>query len=126
MKKYIGTKIIHAIEAKNNSGLEGYSVVYEDGYNSWSPKDTFEKAYREAEGINFGLAIEAMKKGMKVARDGWNGKGMYIYLNFMPEHDQQTEIFDPFITMFTAQKTHQPGWLASQADMLADDWSILN
>lgn len=126
METFIGTKIIKAEKATNRDGDSGYTVEYEDGYTSWSPKEAFEKAYRRTDGLNFGLALEAIKKGEKVARKGWNGKGMYIYLNFMPEADQETKAFDPFITMFTASKTYQPGWLASQADMLADDWEILN
>lgn len=44
-KRYIGTKIILA-EPKAKEGVEGYEVMYEDGYVSWSPKTTFERAYR--------------------------------------------------------------------------------
>ena len=50
MKKYIGVKEIDAEFAIRGEGFltnVGYSVVYEDGYRSWSPRDTFEKAYRE-------------------------------------------------------------------------------
>src|ERR1035437_3146179 len=83
MKRYIGTKIINAKPAQKatrEDGVmqEGYEVQYPDGYVSWSPKEAFEQAYRQADGINFGLAIEAMKKGCSVSRSGWNGKGMYV------------------------------------------------
>ena len=44
MKQYIGTKVIKA-EPEMEEGVEGYKVVYEDGYVSWAPKDVFEKAY---------------------------------------------------------------------------------
>lgn len=44
---------------------DGYYVVYEDGYESWSPKDVFEKAYRACDEMTFGLAVEAVKKGQK-------------------------------------------------------------
>ncbi len=54
MKKYIGIKYVHAEPAKaqkdygaHKAGEDGYKVVYEDGYESWSPKDVFEKAYKE-------------------------------------------------------------------------------
>lgn len=46
MTAYIGTKIILA-EPETKDGRDGYKVVYEDGYTSWSPKDTFERAYRK-------------------------------------------------------------------------------
>ena len=69
--------------------------------------------------MTFGEALERLKKGECVSRAGWNGKGMYLYLakEFSKIHG-----FEPFIVMFTADKKHQPGWLASQADMLAEDW----
>ncbi len=80
--------------------------------------------------LNFGHAIEAMENGMSVRRTGWNGKGMYIYL--VRNYDSGVSLppngrinFDPFIVMYTAQGTRQPGWLASQADMLAKDWEIV-
>ena len=147
MQKYLGVKLISAepcsqdqfAGAKNLGDLsklhggidkEGYKVVYKDGYTSWSPKDVFEKAYREVNGMSFGLAIEALKKGHKVARAGWNGKCMHLYLEDMfyltcPGNLPDRK-YDPVIVMYTAQQTHQPGWLASQADILADDWQIIN
>ena len=78
--------------------------------------------------MNFGQAIEALKQGKLVAREGWNGKGMHLYLE---EHLSavvqrgETRRYEPVICMFTAQGKHQPGWLASQADMLAEDWVVL-
>jgi hypothetical protein len=81
------------------------------------------------ERFDFGEAIRAMKGGACVARKGWNGKGMHLYLEDQLSFKVRAGAFkgevrkyDPCIVMFTAQGTHQPGWLASQADMLADDW----
>jgi hypothetical protein len=77
--------------------------------------------------MTFGEAIEAMKNGKRVQRAGWNGKGMWLVLiragNAM--HTSSGGRFDmqDCIGMKTAQNNMQPGWLASQADMLADDWS---
>jgi hypothetical protein len=69
---------------------------------------------------SFSSALEAIKLGKKVSRKGWNGKGMYIYLwECLDTH------YEANIVMFTADKKHQPGWLASQADMLAMDWDIV-
>lgn len=67
--------------------------------------------------MTFGAAIEQMKAGERVAREGWNGKGMYLFVETFPERET-------CITMFTAQGRRQPGWLASQADMLAEDWTL--
>ena len=126
MKQYIGTKVVQAEPA-----ADGYKIVYSDGYESWCPKEVFEEAYRPTDGMNFGLAIEAMKNGERVARKGWNGKDMYVFLayeaDFVTDADisafdqLEVEVADMLI-MKTAQNTFQPGWLASQADMLADDW----
>jgi hypothetical protein len=89
--------------------------------------------------MNFGQAVEALKEGKKVARNGWNGKGMWIVL--MPalyldkgvvnarttKHIGEGVDLDsqPYIAMWTAAKQWQPGWLASQADILAEDWEIV-
>lgn len=81
----------------------------------------------------FGEAIQALNDGQAVAREGWNGKNMHLYL----EKDLSVEVragafkgavrkYEPFIVMFTAQGKHQPGWLASQADMLATDWQVVD
>jgi hypothetical protein len=80
--------------------------------------------------MTFGHAIEAMKLGKKVARAGWNGKGMWLVIiqlgNAM--HTSATGIFDmlPCIGMKTADDKMCPGWLASQTDMLAEDWQIVD
>ena len=147
MKTYIGTKIIKAEREdradESPSQIEGYRVVYPDGYVSWSPKDVFEDAYRETSGLTFGLAIEALKLGQKVARAGWNGKDMWLSLScngarrvpyqafWSPhnaEHAKQQDGYAtvlPSITMKTATGEILMGWLASQTDMLAEDWSIV-
>ena len=98
MKKYIGTKMIEAkpmnrgdynayrgwtIQENENPAEEGYLVVYtdSDNYESWSPKDVFDRAYRSCDGgMTFGGALELLKMGFKVARKGWNGKKQYIQL----------------------------------------------
>jgi Protein of unknown function (DUF2829) len=82
--------------------------------------------------MNFGEAIAAMKAGHMVQRAGWNGKNMHIYLE--DGYSQtigdgvfkgQKRNYEPVICMFTAQGKHQPGWLASQPDILAEDWQIV-
>lgn len=167
MKSYIGTKIINAIPmsrqqyndfrgwtvpADEDGADEGYLVEYTDGgkpntasffgYVSWSPKDVFERAYKRANSMNFGDAIAALKAGKKVARAGWNGKGMWLILvrgregvnftegsEYMKAGLQHGEIL-PHIDMFTTNASGRramlPGWLASQTDMLSEDWSIVD
>lgn len=85
-KLYFGTKDIKARPMKGppskdgaDGQKEGYEVVYPDGYTSWSPKNTFELAYRENGQLSFGHAFEALNQGMRVRRAGWNGKDMWIY-----------------------------------------------
>lgn len=71
--------------------------------------------------LNFGQAIEAMKMDSKVARDGWNGKGMWIALQVPDQHSKMQQ---PYIYMCPVGGKLVP-WLASQADMLANDWLIV-
>lgn len=87
--------------------------------------------------MNFGQALELLKSGSRVARAGWNGKGMWLC--YMPPVvipdgvvNGRTRKFVPsgdltvggYFVMWTAQGVWQPGWIASQADMLAEDWEV--
>jgi hypothetical protein len=108
--------------------------------------------------MNFGQAIEALKEGKTVARAGWNGKGMHLYLNKGVVYDRDlyniyrdgeivghefstatvggvsTELFEPGgegvitrmpnINMRAADGSIVTGWLASQTDILAEDWVV--
>ena len=146
MKTYIGVKIVGAFErVRASDGARGYEVHYPDGYTSWSPKGTFEKAYRviDAGCMTFGMAIEALKLGNRVARKGWNGKGMWLSYSpgtkalpaksfwseanarYAAESDSGCAEVLPCITMKTATGEILMGWLASQTDMLAEDWEIV-
>ena len=96
--------------------------------------------------MNFGEAIEKLKQGSKVTRKGWNGRGMWIVLMpslYLPPYSTQgtdRKVNDrtakhigedspldsqPYIAMWTADGKWQPGWLASQADLLSDDWLVV-
>lgn len=142
MKTYIGAKIIQAEpQAKNygdpaSHGQPGYKVVYPDGYTSWSPAEAFEEAYRETSGMPFGLAVEAMKKGLRVARVGWNGAGMFAYLVPAASYPAQTGVakahfgddamvpYREYMALKTAQGDVAT-WAPSCSDALADDWVIV-
>ena len=121
-----------------NPDAEGYHVVYPDGYESWCPKAQFEAASRPVDGMTFGMAIEAMKNGKKVARRGWNGKGMRlcdplcdgpkeipadgIWGKPNTEYAEQnggTIKVVPYVTMKAADGTIVMG------DMLSEDWVIV-
>jgi len=69
---------------------------------------------------SFGWAIEEMKIGNSVCRRGWNGKNMWIKLQVPDEHSKMTL---PYIYMKTADAKLVP-WLASQTDMLSEDWEV--
>lgn len=76
--------------------------------------------------FSFGEAIKYLKRGMKVARKGWNGKGMYLFL--ADGRDISQCLFNgnhaclSSVCLRTAQGSVCIGWNASQADMLAEDW----
>lgn len=72
--------------------------------------------------MNFGEAIEKMKAGEAVARGGWNGKNMWVALQRPDEHSKMGL---PYIYMCTVDGLLVP-WLASQTDMLAEDWSTVD
>ena len=89
--------------------------------------------------MNFSEALEAVKKGLKIQRSGWNGKGMYVvlqkgYPNGIPINKNTSEAtgiaqgttcrFLPYLMMYTADGAFVP-WLISQTDALADDWAII-
>lgn len=153
---YIGTKCVNGfpmnketycklrgwdIPADEDPLEEGYLVEYPDsksnhpqfrGYISWSPKTAFEAAYCDVDkGCTFGHAVELLKKGFKVARKGWNGKGMYI--SYVAAEEWASSELErpwsenlkpiPWIGMKTVDDCFVP-WLASQSDILAEDWVL--
>lgn len=71
--------------------------------------------------MDFGEAIKALKAGQKVSRSGWNGKDMWLKLQ---EPDVNSKMTLPYIYMSTVAGDLVP-WLASQTDMLANDWGII-
>ena len=160
MQQHIGTKVISStpmtraeyneyrgwqLPANEDGTDAGYLVEYQDGgkpndarhtgYISWSPKAQHDAAYRPCDAMTFGLAVEALKKGLKVARAGWNGKGMWLFLiqgsndlaklhgygfgEYLGEPTFRDAIF-----MRTVDNQLVP-WTASQTDVLAEDWGLV-
>lgn len=165
LKKYIGTKVVKARPmneidaesigyARKNSDhheyREGYHVQYTnpDGstYDSWSPKDVFENAYREVGTVNFGGAIDLLKAGLAVRRKGWNGKGLFI-VKQVPSHitgeiipnmqslPQSAKVIlmkreNPHIDYTNQMLIINPdgradSWVPSSSDIFANDWEVV-
>jgi len=131
MEIYIGTKIVKAEPQiclsdthKSKVGDPGYKVEYENGYISWSPKDVFINAYRKIELMPFGIALEAMRKGHKVTRKGWNGGGMHLEAQIP---DKQSKMTYPylFITVPGCEEgVRRLPWQPAQVDLFSEDWQI--
>lgn len=161
MQTYIGTKLVRmqsmtrgeynefrgwTVPADENPEDEGYLVEYLDGgkpntphyagYVSWSPKAQADAAYRPTSGMSFGLAIEALKKGNRVARAGWNGKGQFVYLVPPAAYPVQTGAakayfgegsmvpYNAYMAIKTVNDTVST-WVPSVNDCVADDWAIV-
>ena len=94
--------------------------------------------------MKFGEAIEQARNGKRIAREGWNGKDMYVYMTpgrVIPveewkasgpahaltetERNRGCVIIAPRMDMMSAQGVRIIGWLASQTDMLAEDWYVV-
>ncbi len=149
MKFYTGIKAIQAepmtrgdynkyrgwqIPENENPADEGYLVRYSDSYESWSPKDVFEEAYHESGNLSFSEALYLARHfGAKIARLGWNGKKQYITVATHFEYDDSTghnkaehKTSHSAALVFHGTLGDQVGWLASQSDMLSDDWAVVH
>jgi len=142
---------------QERNGEPGYAIKYRDGYISWCPCTTFYRDYQPLDALSFGHALHALEQGHRVARAGWNGKGMYIFLEkgsfdgpargwqvgeiINLDHPSTQDglgvgLFEagsegspvrlPHICMRSASGAIVVGWLASQTDMLAKDWTIVS
>ena len=81
--------------------------------------------------MDFGQALTELKNGNRVKRKGWNGDGIFLVLQVPDKNSKMTQ---PYIYIDTlGLKTNNPNapkgrvpWLASQTDMLAEDWEVIN
>lgn len=169
MNTYIGTKVVRAVAmtrqaynalrgwmvpADENGADEGYLVEYLDGgrpnvpgytgYVSWSPKEQFDNAYVNVANISFGMALEALKRGHRVARSGWNGSGQWVTMawpqagtkvsadkfwsknnaDFARDQPDSEVTVTPYFTIKNAQDQIAV-WVPSTSDCLANDWRVL-
>ncbi len=110
---------------------DDWEIVHED-----EPKNVNEPAGEMKKLRNFGWAIAALKKGKKVARKNWNGKGMFVYLVPTASYPAQTGAakrfygegamvpYNPYLAIKNVDDTVST-WVPSINDVLANDWIIL-
>ena len=110
-----------------------FTTSSEDKYPQFMAKAEFEAMCRNADTMTFGDALEALKQGKSVARKGWNGKNQYVELatciSYKGNAGEIVNVHHNNIgnkaLAFVGTSGVQLGWLASQADMLAEDWYIV-
>lgn len=127
MKKYQKTALIEVI-----------GIADDGDYLVQIPKETFESTYIEYK-QDFGWAIRQLKEGKKVAREGWNGKGMFVvyqkgYPDGIPCNKQTAEAWgindgdlfkvEPYFQIRMVNGSHSM-WVPSINDCLAEDWQII-
>ena len=108
-------------------------------------QNTTKETATEPTKFSFGVALKLLADGARVSRHGWNGKGMFLLMaggytvkaeqlraggpispEFLASRGLDEMYIQPHIDMWTAQNVYQTGWLASQSDMLAIDWYVVD
>ena len=120
------------IEARIEDGYM-FTTSKDDKYPQFMTAEEFEKICRSAEDMTFGDALVALKNGERVARKGWNGKNQYVELACCISYVNSEQLIVNVdhknignkALAFVGTSGVQMGWLASQADMLAEDWYIV-
>lgn len=145
----------HAMLSRHTPVPGDYLVTQDDGYQYVNPKDVFERKYASVDCLAkdnpettpgtlmcFSGALLHLRGGAKIARAGWNGKGMWVAMGaahpgleaakFWNPHARQHAIdvggtcpVQAYILMKTAQDDIQMGWAPTQSDVLAEDWLIV-
>lgn len=119
LDKYIGVKMIDATP-QTKDGKEGYMVVYEDNYESWSPKDVFEKAYRKTDGCTFGLALEAAKKGKGMRLPQWRSD-VVVRVQYPDEHSKMTVPY-----LYVESRFGRVPWKETMIELFSEKWIIVD
>ena len=119
LKTYIGVKIVQGEPQdcpkdshKSKVGDPGFKVIYDNDYVSWSPEDVFKDAYRLTDGMTFGLAVEAMRKGSKVRLPEWD-ESHFISI---AENGSIERTYDEYSVT----------WSPDHIEMLSDTWQIVD
>ena len=131
--------------SRHTPSIGDYVVTQEDGYVYLNPKDVFERKYRRPDldpvrrpfGQDFSYALDALKAGKRVARAGWNGKGMFVYLVPPASYPVQTGAakahfgegsmvpYNAYLAIKTVHETVST-WVPSVNDCLANDWQLVD
>ncbi len=129
-EKYIGIKIIEAEPGSapkdmgtHKAGEDGYLVTHEDGYESWSPKKVFDDAYRNIEGMTFGIAQELAKRGKKIRRDQWDQWNNVFLVDDLLFDDGDPHFVEPCYMMMWDGNLSL--WTPSMEELLAEDWVVV-
>lgn len=139
-----GEMYIKTLEGEHHASVGDYIIRGVNGELYPCKPDIFEKTYDieekceavEIATFSFSVAISLLKKGKKVCRAGWNGKGMFLTLQAgsivkgtMMRNEPAKEFYGegevkicPHIDMKATDGSYVVGWLPSQTDMLTDDW----
>lgn len=120
------------IEARIEDGYM-FTTSKDDKFPQFMTAEEFEKICRSTEDMTFGDALVALKNGERVARKGWNGKNQYVELACCISYVNREQLIVNVdhknignkALAFVGTSGVQLGWLASQADMLAEDWYIV-
>lgn len=136
MKTYVGVKTVQAkrcslkefIAATNRNpyagqenqpeDADGFMVVYEDGYVSWSPHDVFVKSYRK-KNVPFGIALEAVKKGKGMRLPKWS-EDVVIRCQFPDEHSKMTAPY-----LYVESRFGRVPWKETMIELMSDEWLIV-
>lgn len=128
-------KVIHTLEGDMKASVGDYIITGVNGEQYPCKPDIFAKTYEEvkSDGMTIGQAIEAMKQGKRCARKTWNGKGQYIELaknvSYVNPNGEVVNVNHESMgnkaLAFVGTSGVQLGWLASQADLLSEDWYIV-
>lgn len=129
-------------ENRPTPGPGWFFLVYEDGYHSFSPAAQFEDGYTKIEkqvartNHTFAEVIDLLKDGKRLARKGWNGKGLFVFLvpgstfkvnrpPLLGIYPEGTDIeYHAHVDIRSVDGKIVP-WTPSQTDMLAHDWEIV-
>lgn len=135
--------IIHTLEGDMKASVGDYIITGVNGEQYPCKPDIFKKTYEPVEAntpeatpntrLSFGVALQVLKKGGRCAREGWNGKGQYIELarniSYVTPDNKIVNATHKNIgncaIAFVGTSGIQLGWLASQSDMLSNDWYIV-
>lgn len=107
------------LNLKNVDGISILGFTYGDSFEDIE-NDLLNKDHLN--NLNFGQAIAALKDGKKIARIGWNGKGMYIQLH--KGTDFEHAIIEPFLVIKNVENSFNT-WVPSISDLLAEDWEVV-